>query len=84
MRQVAHQVQIKRQLLGAQALKQRQHKLARLGGEEVVGVFNTAFDATQLAQLAQLQTLQQRARFFGRDFGKYGHGSEHKKRKAYT
>jgi hypothetical protein len=41
-RQVLHQVQVKRQLLEAQAFKQRQHILALVGIDKVIGVFDAA------------------------------------------
>ena len=61
LRQVLHQVQVERQLLGGEALEQGQHIVGWLpvlvGGDEVVGVFDAAFDAAQGAQLTQAQAL---------------------------
>ncbi|MPN36124.1 hypothetical protein SDC9_183630 [bioreactor metagenome] len=75
VRQMLHQVQVERQLLGGQALEQREHVFALVRGEKVVGVLDAAFDAAQLRQFAQLQTAQQIARLFGGDFGEDGHDS---------
>ena len=36
--QMLHQLQVKRQLLGAQPLEQRQHIVALTGGDEIIGV----------------------------------------------
>jgi hypothetical protein len=57
LREVLHQVQVKRQLLWPQALEQREHEFARAAGDEVVGVFYTADDALQRQQFAELQAL---------------------------
>ena len=75
VRQVLHQVQVKRQLLGRQALEQREHEFALRAGEEVVGVFNPALNAAQFDQLANLQAAQHFACIFFGDFGKNGHRS---------
>ena len=71
--QMLHQIQVKGQLLGAQALEQGQHPFALVGGQKVVGVFNTTLNATQFGQLTQGNTTQQLARVFVGDFGKNGH-----------
>ena len=75
VRQVLHQVQVKRQLLGRQALEQCEHEFTLRAGEEVVGVFNPALNATQFDQLANLQAAQHFACIFFGDFGKNGHRS---------
>ena len=72
--QVFHQQQIKRQLRMCQALEQGEHILALIGGGEVIGVFDTAFDAAQGSELAQIQGLQQVVGLGFRDFGEYRHG----------
>ena len=75
--QVLHQVQVEGQLLGGEALEQRQHPLGLLaflhGGQEVVGVLDAALDAAQLAELAQDQPLRQLARLLLRHFGEDRH-----------
>ena len=40
--QVLHQVQVKRQLLKRQALKQRQHVFAAFGIDKIIGVLDAA------------------------------------------
>ena len=76
--QVLHQVEIKRQLLGAQALEQSQYPLSLIGCQEVVGVFNTTLNTAQRGELAQGDAAQQIARVFVRDFGKNGHAQARK------
>jgi len=73
LRQVLHQVQVEGQLLGRQALEQRQHPLALFGGEKVVGVLYAALDAAQLLEGTQGHAAQQLARVFVGDFGENGH-----------
>ena len=72
--QVLHQAQVVGELLGAQALEQRENVLARLGGGEVVGVLDAALDAAQLAQGAQAEALHERVGLAEFDFGKDCHG----------
>ena len=81
VRQMLHQVQVERQLLGREALEQRQHELALVAGQKVVGVLDAALNAAQLHQLAQLQTAQQLARLGIGDFGKNGHRSGGRRKK---
>ena len=57
--QVLHEVQVKRQLLKAQPLKQRQDVLPLIGIDKVVGVFNAASAALDALQLAEAQCLQE-------------------------
>ena len=71
--QVFHQVQVIRQLLEGQALKQRQHILAALGVYKVIGVFNAACRTFDALQWAQIQAVQKRSRLVKRDFGIDGH-----------
>ncbi|MNV67615.1 hypothetical protein D3C71_1604210 [compost metagenome] len=77
MREVLHQVQVERQLLGREALEQRQDPLTLIGGQEVVGVLYASLDAAQALEGAQRQVAQQFARLFFGDFGKNSHGKEH-------
>ena len=51
--QVAHQLQIERQLLEAQVFKDRQHIFAALGAEEKIAVFNAGSDALERQRLAE-------------------------------
>jgi hypothetical protein len=74
LRQVLHQVQVKRQLLKRQPLEQREHELALGGGGEIVGVLDAALNAAQFAQLAEFQFAQQGLRLFGGDFSENSHG----------
>ena len=71
--QVLHQAQVERQLLGAQALEQRQHPLASGGGDEVIGVFDARGDALELQQAAAAQAFGQSANLGGQNFGEHGH-----------
>jgi hypothetical protein len=57
--EVMHQAQIKRQLLGAQALEQREHEAPMRGADEVVGVFDAAGDALQLGERAEVEPVQE-------------------------
>ncbi|MDT4845137.1 hypothetical protein FQZ97_791150 [compost metagenome] len=76
-RQVLHEVQVVRQLLETQALEHREHvglvQALALGGDEIVGVFDAAVNATQLGEFAQIQRTQQGCRLVKRDFGVNGH-----------
>jgi hypothetical protein len=72
-RQVLHQVQVKRQLLERQALKQRQDVFALVGVDKVVGVFDAASGTLDVLQLPQIQGVQERCSLVKRDFGVYGH-----------
>ncbi|MCY1210937.1 hypothetical protein D9M72_226390 [compost metagenome] len=80
--QVLHQAKVVRQLLGAQALEQRQHEFARLGGGEVVGVLDAALDAAQLAQGAHAKALDERVCLAELDFGKNCHGDAQRRTAA--
>ena len=79
LREVAHQIQIKRQLLGTQALEQREHVVGHsavaLGADEIVGVFDAAGTALHRLQFAQRQLVQELLRLGKADFGIDGHGS---------
>ena len=50
--QMLHQVEVKRQLLGTQALEQCQHPLSLVGRQKIVGVFNAALNAAQFLERA--------------------------------
>ena len=71
--QVLHQVQVERQLLERQALEQRQHVLAAVGVDEVVGVLDAGLDAAQAGQRADVQRRDELARLVERDFGEDRH-----------
>ena len=73
LRQVLHQVQVKRQLRVRQALEQGQHPFTGSAGDEVVGVLDAALDAAQRGQLAQVQRVQQGGGLAFGDFGVDGH-----------
>ena len=74
LRQMLHQVQVKRQLLKAQTLEQSQHVLTLIGRQKVVGVFNAALNAAQFFERAKGQAAQQVARIFIGNFGENSHG----------
>ena len=78
LRQVFHQVQVKRQLFCRQPFEQGEHIVVlhaiTHGAGKVVGVFDAALDATQGAQVAQAQALHQYTCFVLRDFRKNCHG----------
>ena len=50
-RQMRHQVEVERQLVGGQALVQRQDEAASLGGDEVVGVLDAGSDRRELTSV---------------------------------
>ncbi len=80
LRQVFHQLQIKRQLLKVQPLKQRQHIVmglaVTLGGDKIIGVLDAAGAALQALQRTQPQLLQQRICLGKRDLCVNRHDSE--------
>ena len=78
LRQVLHQVEVKRQLFGAQSFEQGQDVmgfrfLIILRAQKVIGVFNAAFDAAQLGDGSQTQLVGNLLGLFQRNFGKNGH-----------
>ncbi len=73
LRQVFHQVQVKRQLLEAQALEQGQHIAALLGVHKIIGVFDAAGAGSDALQLPQSERMQKRSGLVKRDFGIDGH-----------
>lgn len=81
--EVLHQPQVEGQLLGGQALEQRQHVAVQmvvgLGAvDEVIGVLDAGADAAQRTQRAELEVVQQGLRLCGADFGENGHGKVRK------
>jgi hypothetical protein len=71
-----HQKQIEGQLFVIQALKQGEHVSALIGGSEVVGVFNAAFNALQFGQLTQIEFIQEGSRKLLGNGRKNSHGLE--------
>jgi hypothetical protein len=78
--QVLHQPQVEGQLLGGEALEQRQHitlqmAVALAAVDEVVGVLDARADAAQRRELPEGEMVQQSLGLGGADFGENGHGS---------
>jgi hypothetical protein len=73
LRQMAHELEVEGQLVGRQALEQRQHPLALLGAQEVVGVFDAAADRVERAHGPQVQLLGQGFGLGPAHFGVDGH-----------
>ena len=66
---VLHQLQVERQLVGAQALEDGEDEAARRGVGEVVGVLDAALARRQRLQRAEADAVDQRGRFIERDLG---------------
>jgi hypothetical protein len=64
LRQMLHQIQIKRQLLMCEALKQREHIAARFCINKIVGVFNAALAALEIGHSAQAKLGKHGLRLF--------------------
>jgi len=74
--QMFHQKQIEGQLFVIEALKQSEHVSTLVGGGEVVGVFNAAFNALQFGQLTQIEFGQEGGCKLLRNGRKNSHGLE--------
>ena len=79
-REMRHQVQVERQLVGRQALIERQHEAAALGGDEVIRVLDAGGDRRQVDQRAERVAAEPRVEFVGGDGGIDGHGKPRRAR----
>jgi len=73
LRQVLHQVQVERQLLGGEPLEQRQHVLSAGGVDEVVGILDAGGDAGEHRQLADPEPRHESGGLVERDLGEDSH-----------
>ena len=73
LRQMLHQVQVKRQLLETQAFEQGQDVATLIGVGEIVGVLDAARARVQGLQLPQSERMQKGSGLVKRDFGVNGH-----------
>ena len=73
LRQVAHQVQVKGQLLEAEFFKYRQHEFTVLGAEKEIAVFDAGGDALQRSDSANRKLLSPGNHFFQADGGEHCH-----------
>ena len=80
LRQMLHQVQVKRQLLESEALKQGQHVATLVGIDKIVGIFDATGTGFDMLQLTQSKRLQKRGGLGERDFGVNGHARNCKTR----
>ncbi len=71
--QVLHQAQVEGKLLERQALEQREHIGALIGGDEVIGVLDAAAAPLHFGQGAQVQRLQESAGLVEGDLCVYRH-----------